>query len=541
MPQIQFAVQSYHLDAVQVSAQRTINCYAEREPPDAKTQVAVFNCPGLDRFATAGSGPARGDHVMGDVLYVVSGTTFYEVDADGTSHAKGTVAGTGMVSMDDNGTQICIVNGAQGYIFAPGGIVTTLAENALEGDTGVTLVLAGGVNIGDTVQIQLDDGSTFDTTVTAVAGTAIGIANALPSQASAGANFTDTQNSFQQITSAAFSPAKTVTFFDGYFIFDHVDTNQFFLSALFDGLTYSGLDFASAEVSSDFVVAVLNNQEQLYIFGESTIELWYDAGALDFPFQRYDGATIERGCIAALTPIREDNTVFFLGDDKIFYRLDGTTPMRISTHAIETTWESYETLSDAYTFSYTIEGHKLINLVFPTTQASWVYDIASGYWHERESWDANNISLKRWRGACYARCYGLDLICDAFDGSIGKVDFTTFTEYGNTMRAQMIGPPIHADRKRVFMSRFELDMRVGVGLTTGQGSDPQAMLDWSDDGGVTFKTRQPWRAMGRIGAYLTRLRWLQMGQFRQRVLRLNITDPVPRVVIAAHADITVGT
>lgn len=469
MPPVNFGLASYKSADPGIAAARTINCFVEREPPDAKTQIATFGAPGLDVFATAGAGPVRGMHVMSDLLYAVSGASFYSVAADGTATAHGTVAGTGMVSMADNGTQVGVVNGAQGYMYTPG------------------------------------------------------------------------STSFAQITDPDFFPTSTINFFDGYFVFPRDGTNQYFLSGLFDGLSYDGLDFASAEVASDFVVNCLSDHEQIYIFGERTIETWYDAGALDFPFQRYDGATIQRGCGAKLTPLQEDNTIWWLGDDLIFYRLNGTTPERVSTHAIEQEWQTYATVADAFTFSYTIWGHKLVNIVFPTALKSWVYDVASGAWHERESWNADNVSQGRWRGNCYARCYGLDLIGDAFSGKIGKLNFNSFTEFGNTMRLQVCGPHIHSDRKRVFMSRFELDLQAGVGLTTGQGSDPQAMLDWSDDGGFTFKTRQPWRTMGKIGQYLTRLRWLQMGQFRQRVLRLNITDPVRRTIVRAHVDLTQGT
>jgi hypothetical protein len=46
--------------------------------------------------------------------------------------------------------------------------------------------------------------------------------------------------------------------------------------------------------------------------------------------------------------------------------------------------------------------------------------------------------------------------------------------------------------------------------------------------------------MGAIGQYLKRLRWLRQGQGRQIVFMLSITDPVPRTIIAAHVDFSVG-
>jgi hypothetical protein len=158
-----------------------------------------------------------------------------------------------------------------------------------------------------------------------------------------------------------------------------------------------------------------------------------------------------------MTPIKEDNSVFFLADDLMFYRINGTALVRVSNHAVEQAFQSYSTVSDAYTFSYTFEGHKFINLVFPTANASWVLDLSTGFWHERESWDQNNNSYGRWRGNCCLTAFGKVLIGDAYSGAIGYLDANTFTEFGNTMRAIMTSPPIHQERSRVFIS----DVRTG--------------------------------------------------------------------------------
>lgn len=149
-------------------------------------------------------------------------------------------------------------------------------------------------------------------------------------------------------------------------------------------------------------------------------------------------------------------------------------------------------------------------------------------------------SLGRYRGQVGINWYGLTLIGDAFSGVIGSANFDSFTEYGNPMRALVTSPPIHKDRKRIFMPRFEIDVESGVGLIEGQGEDPQWMLDWSKDGGRTWSEVQVWRSMGRLGAYQKRLRWLRLGQSRQWVMRLQSTDPVRRVIIGAYVDIYEG-
>lgn len=75
---------------------------------------------------------------------------------------------------------------------------------------------------------------------------------------------------------------------------------------------------------------------------------------------------------------------------------------------------------------------------------------------------------------------------------------------------------------------------------TPQGSDPLVRLSVSDDGGRTFSLLQKWRSMGKVGEYRKRLRWLKMGMFRNRQIRLEITDPVRRNIVGIYMDVTPG-
>lgn len=465
---IPFATNSYKASALPISAQRLVNMYAEREPPDAKTAVAVFGCPGLVQLASLGNGPIRGFTNLAGILYVLSGGTLYSVAADGTATDVGSsVTGTDVVSMDNNGTQIVIRNGTLGYVY------------------------------------------------TVVDG-------------------------FQLITDPDFHQGNTVTFVDQRFAFDKAASNEWFISETLDGTTYDALAIASAESRPDYVKAVGLIQQTILVFGEKTIEPWQDVGAANFPFERLPGVVIERGLLAPYAFCKADNAMFFMGENRVLYKLAGLTPQRISNHAIETEWETYAKVSDCFMFSYIFNGHEFVNVTFPSQPATWVFDIATGLPHERVSWDSSGNSYGRWRGNCYINIYGRDLIGDAFSGKIGYLDNSTFTEFGNTMQGMCVSPPLHSDRKRVFVSNLELDMETGVGLTAGQGSDPQVMLERSVDGGRTFGTPQRWQSLGGLGAYNQRLRWPRLGSGRNVVFRVTISDPVKRTLITANADVTVG-
>ncbi len=238
--------------------------------------------------------------------------------------------------------------------------------------------------------------------------------------------------------------------------------------------------------------------------------------------------------------------MFLIGSDRVAYRLAGAQLQRISTHAIEKTWRKYTSVSDAFGVAYTWNGHKFVAFTFPSQPVTegltntWVWDIASNLWHERESRDANGLALGRWCGNCAVEAYNKVMIGDAYSGQIGYLDDATATEFGRSMYAEAVAPVLHADQRRAFMKSYELDIENGVGLASGQGSDPQIMLDISDDGGRTYSYPQSWRSMGKIGEFQKRLRWLRLGNFYNRVMRITISDPVPRRMYRSVAEVTVG-
>jgi hypothetical protein len=465
---INFATNSYKSPSSPLSAQRAVNCFAEAQPKDAKTQVALFGCPGVEEFASCGAGPVRGMHVMDGTLYVVSGQRLYSVSETGVAtDIGGNISGADIVSMDDNGTELVIVNGTNGYLYS-----STL----------------GFVLISDT----------------------------------------------------DFNAANTTTFFDQRFVFDWKNTNKFFSSDALNGTSFTATAFASAETRPDDVLAVMLNKQVLLVCGSDSIEPWQNVGAANFPFERVPGAVIERGIVSPHAICKNDNSVFLMGDDRIFYRLDGLSLTRMSTFALEHTWEAHHDFTQLFCFSYTWMGHKFVTVTFPISGKTYELDIATGLWHERESWDQNGRSLGRWRANCHCQAYNLQLIGDSVSGKIGSLEHHVFTEFGNTMQMLAVSPPIHSDRKRIFIPRFEMDIEAGVGIADGQGSDPQVMLRYSRDGGFTWSDRQLWRSIGAVGAYGARMRWLRLGQGREWVFEITISDPVRRNVLAAHADIQVG-
>jgi hypothetical protein len=107
------------------------------------------------------------------------------------------------------------------------------------------------------------------------------------------------------------------------------------------------------------------------------------------------------------------------------------------------------------------------------------------------------------------------------------------------LKALRRGAVIHDDRKLIFHHTLEIEFEAGVGIETGQGDDPQAMMRWSDDGGHTWGNEH-WANIGKIGEYARRARWNKLGRSRNRIYEVSISDPVKRVIVAANLTASKG-
>ena len=100
-------------------------------------------------------------------------------------------------------------------------------------------------------------------------------------------------------------------------------------------------------------------------------------------------------------------------------------------------------------------------------------------------------------------------------------------------------PHLTDEQTWLFFSSFQLDLETGRGATTGQGRDPQIMLQWSNDGGHTWSD-EAWVSAGLQGQYTWRALWGRLGKSRDRAWRITMTDPVCWHVLDAMVDVTRG-
>jgi hypothetical protein len=353
--------------------------------------------------------------------------------------------------------------------------------------------------------------------------------------------YNESTNVFAQITDPDFAGAVTVSYLDGYFVFNQPNSQIIWVTSLLDGTSVDPLDFASAEGSPDGVVGILSDHRELWVFGTDSVEVWYDSGATDFPLQRIQGAFNEIGCVAPFSIAKLDNGIFWLGTDArgqgIVYRANGYTGQRVSTHAIEWQIQQYGNISDAVAYTYQQDGHAFYVLNFPTGNTTWVYDVATQAWHERCGFD--NGSFTRHRGNNQCNFSGNIIIGDYENGNIYQFDLNVYADNGQAqkwLRSWRALPTGENNLKRTAQHSLQIDMESGVGLVDGQGSDPEVMLRWSDDGGHTW-SNEHWSPVGKIGEYYKRVFFRRLGmtmKIRDRVYELSMTDPVKIAIMGAQ-------
>jgi hypothetical protein len=379
---------------------------------------------------------------------------------------------------------------------------------------------------------------------------------------------------FAQVTDPDFPGAVSVGYLDSYFVFNEPDSQRVWVTSLLDGTAIDPLDFASAEGNPDNIVSLMVDHREVWLFGNNTVEVWYNAGAADFPLARIEGAFMETGCLAPYSVAKLDNSVFWLGSDArgngIVYRNQGYNAQRVSTHAVEWQIQQYAVLNDAIGYSYQQDGHSFYVLTFPTAQATWVFDVATGLWHERAYWDG--VQYRRHRSNCQANFNGQVLVGDWETGFIYAFSQDTYNDNGQAqrwLRSWRALPTGQNTLKRTAHHTLQLDCESGVGagtvstfflltensvnLTTESGlqlvtslvsltdgANPQVMLRWSDDGGHTW-SNEHWAGMGKIGEYGKRVIWRRLGmttKLRDRVYEVSGSDPVKIAIMGAELSAT---
>jgi hypothetical protein len=330
--------------------------------------------------------------------------------------------------------------------------------------------------------------------------------------------------------------AYTITNLDTYIAFSSVG-QRWYISSVGDSDSFDDLDFASAIKSPDDIVAIWEDHSELVLFGETTIEPWFNSANIDFPFSQNTAGIVERGLYARRSVAKDDNTLFFLGDDLIVYRLEGYQPIRVSTESEETYFSDFKNqgnddlLKKAYAYTYTEHGHKFYQLTVPGL-VTLVYNIATKQWHQAKHWDYETHNSE-----CYLECYGKHLT-GGLDGKIYEISRNYYDDNGRPLKRLRRSNFYHLEDKMVRWKKIKFIFDFGTTkVLTGQGDDPKVVVRWSYDSGRTWRSEK-FLPLGRAGDYLAKAIRRSCGSSRNRLFEFYVTDPVPFFLIDAFAEIS---
>ncbi len=446
------------------NAERTVNLFPILDQRGADV-AALYGTPGLSTFSTAGTGPCRGSlSAANGRAFIVSSNKLYEIASNGTATERGTLnTSSGTVSICENGLQLAICDGVNGYIL------------------------------------------TYSTNV------------------------------FTQITDPDFPSPKYISFVDGYFVATKNNSGQFYLSALYDGLSWDALRFATAESSPDDLSCAVPFVGQLGLIGNNTLEIWRNTGDSVFPFSRISGST-PVGTVAPFTVTSIDTSVYWVGNTNqgtgIVYQAQGFTPKRISTEPIEIILQREPNPERLLSWSYQQDGHAFLVITGGALETSLVYDLSTGAWHERAY--LNNLgNYEQHLGSCCMYAHDKILVGDRTNGNVYQMSLTTYTDNGRAIKRTRIYTHLIDELEEIRYSELKIGFETGIGLQSGQGSNPQVSLRVSRDGARTWSSYYT-TSLGAVGVYGQEVTFRRLGIQPQCTFEITISDPVKVAITGSY-------
>jgi len=479
MPEIPIDGGFYLSDSLPVSAQRLINAYVNFPQTQTNSQANLFGTPGLVELVSVSDiDTLRGAHELAGLPYFVIGNTLYRLDRTvgaTTTWAAidlGTIDGEGPVSIDDNGTQLCVVvPGVAAYVYDTGTtMLTEITDANFDGPASSVIFIDQYFNF-----IKTDGKKFFNSPLGDGRGSPYGTA-------------------------------------------------------------YDPLDFNVADADPDNIVGQVNYGSKLYMLGKQTTQGFTNIGRTPSPFAPDRGSVIDIGLFAPFSIQKTQNTFYMVGggvnESPAIWQFTGNGYKKVSTTAVDTLLNGLtdDEVQNITSWSYAKKGAYFVGWSLPDTCI--VYDQASKRWHERQSWFDDGEQTYRAAGMITA--YGEILVGDLRNGTIGQLDEDIYTEYGELIRRTFVGRFFDNQGESVTVNRLEAIMETGVGNSDVE--DPQLRLSWTDDGGRTFteERSRSFGKVGEYTSRA--VWWRNGSFPRSRALRFRYSEPSKFVFVKLEAD-----
>lgn len=348
-----------------------------------------------------------------------------------------------------------------------------------------------------------------------------------------------------------------IEYLDGFFIsiakgasLVGANPNQVNVSANGDGTTWPALSYFIETSAADLIVQLCVLNGLLYIFGQRTVRVWYDAGNAIQPLARVSGGVINVGCLASQSVVKFSNSIMWLGANDYgqpqVFQMQGMNPVPVSTPAIEFMIQNCHlfnanayaaSLSYSQAYAYQESGHTFYVLNIVNVAGGYlpvitlVYDLTTRMWHERTYGSAVP--------GCFANVQNFSAVGSPTmfvgDANSGKIYYQS-DQYAADVAAAIIytriAPHTGSENRFFTYSRFELDIDPQV--NSGAGTIAP-VLDYSNNGGrsfLGFNFPLAQAANDSAPGAFQRFYANQLGHSRDRVFKVSITDSTNLIRIA---------
>jgi hypothetical protein len=482
------------------------NLYTEISPAATTKQPYYFiKIPGLKLLSpsTSGVGGSRGMLTTSDgITYVCNSNKVSKLFSNGQKIDIGTLnTMTGNISMAENGAQLMIVDGSNGWIYDfTSSTFTQIKDQYFPGNNGQNAPTS--VCCIDTYFII------------------------------------NIPNSNQYYWS-----------YPSYQYLDNSENYQNYDPLIIDGY-WTPLQSGSKVARPGNILRIIDTNNMIWLFGNNSIEVHYDTGNTPQTWARYEGAIIEIGLAAINSPARYANNIFWLGNDKNgavgVFTNNSFSPVRVSTRGIEQIINLMGKYDDCVGYVYSQSGHTFYIMQFLSAKQTLVFDIVTGAWHERTYLDENG-ELSGWKGMFSYFNYSMNIFGDKDTNAYYWLDQDYYQNDNpngigvNYIKCVKTTPILWANGNRIRINSVQPILQQGTGTnintSAGVGLNPTMQIAISRDSGNNYTTERI-VGIGRFGAYAQRSRLLAWGVSRNTVFRLTCTDPVAVIIVGLLADVT---
>lgn len=328
-----------------------------------------------------------------------------------------------------------------------------------------------------------------------------------------------------RVTDANLGTALDVVWVDGYFM--TTDGEYLVVTELNDPTVVNPLKYGSSEIDPDPVNSVMKLRNEIYAVNRNTIEVFRNVGGQFFPFQRIEGAQVQKGSVGTFASCVFNESIAFVGSGRneaigIFLAAKAQC-QRISTSEIETLLAGYTSaeLTTVVLEPRSSAGRNHLWVRLP--DRTLVFDHEASQMAGVPVWfvlTSGTSGFSRYLGADLVHCYGQWLVADPVGTELGYLSDNVSTQWGEDARWEFGTSMVYNESRGAIFHSLELVCLTG---RIALGSTPTISTSYSVDGETWSQKR--FVSMGGQGERTKRLVWFGCGHMRHwRIQRFEGTS-----------------